>query len=110
MVRRPVNPIVELTHKTEEADMTTTDTRRSSIPALCEALGVPRQDWALFSRWAGGPLTSKALDELYHHVDVLIADRCRRPTDDLLHRLIQMDLTDEDIRGFVAALVTGCAD
>lgn len=92
--------------------MTTTNTRQNSIAALCEALGVPRKDWRLFSRWAAGPLTPKARDELDQYVDVMIADRCRRSTDDLLAKLIELEvdgeeLTVDDIRNFVAALVTG---
>jgi cytochrome P450 len=96
----------------EETDMTTTDTRQSSVAAVCEALGVPRQDWHLFSRWAARPLTPQALDALYQYVDVMIADRCRRSTDDLLAKLIELEvdgeeLTVDDIRRFVAALVSG---
>ena len=92
--------------------MTTTDIRQNSITAVCEALGVPSEDWPLFSRWAAGPLTPKKLDELNHYVDVMIADRCRRSTDDLLAKLIELEvdgeeLTVDDIRRFVAALVTG---
>jgi cytochrome P450 len=91
--------------------MTTTDIRQNSIAAVCEVLGVPRQDWQLFSRWADGPMTPKALDALYSYVDVMIADRCRRSTDDLLAKLIELEvdgeeLTVDDIRNFVAALVT----
>ena len=90
--------------------MTTTDTRQNSIAAVCEALACRRQDWPLFSRWAAGPLTPKTLDELNHYVDVMIADRCRRSTDDLLAKLIELEvdgeeLTVDDIRRFVAALV-----
>ncbi len=94
--------------------MTTTNTRQNSITAVCEALGVPRPDWHLFSRWAAGPLTPKARDELYHYVDVMIADRCRRSTDDLLAKLIELEVDGEelmvdDIRRFVAALVAGAS-
>jgi cytochrome P450 len=90
--------------------MTTTNTRQNSIGAVCEALGVPRKDWHLFSQWAVGPKTPKALDALYQYVDVMIADRCRRSTDDLLAKLIEMEvdgeeLTVDDIRRFVADLV-----
>ncbi len=89
--------------------MTNTDTSQHSIAAVCEALGVPRGDWHLFSGWAAGP-NSKAVDALYADVDVMIADRCRRPTDDLVSKLIELevngeDLTVDDIRKFVAALV-----
>lgn len=96
--------------------MTTTEplivVRRYPIAAVCEALGVPRQDWRLFCRWAAGPLTPKALDALYTYVDVMIADRCRRSTDDLVSKLIELEvdggeLTVDDIRRFVAALVAG---
>ena len=94
--------------------MTTTDTRQNSIAAICEALGVPRQDWRLFCRWAAGPLTAKTLDALYSYVDVMIADRCRRSTDDLVSKLIELEvdgeeLTVDDIRRFAAALVAGAS-
>jgi cytochrome P450 len=93
-------------------DMTTTDTQQHSTVAVCEALGVPRSDWHLFTRWAAGPLTSRTVDALYAYVDVMIADRCRRPADDLVSKLIELkadgqDLTVDDIRSFVAALAIG---
>ena len=92
--------------------MTTTNTRQNSIAAVCEALGVPDQDWHVFTRWAAGPLTPKTRDELHQYVDVMIADRCRRSTDDLISKLIELEvdgeeLTVDDIHYFVAALVTG---
>ncbi len=94
--------------------MTTTrdTTIPNSVATVCEALGVPQEDWHLFSRWAQGPLTSKALDELHQYVDVMIADRCRRSTDDLLAKLIELEvdgeeLTVDDVYRFVAALVAG---
>jgi cytochrome P450 len=59
-------------------------------------------------------LTSKALDELHQYVDVMIADRCRRSTDDLLAKLIELEvdgeeLTVDDVYRFVAALVAGAS-
>jgi cytochrome P450 len=102
--------------------MTTTEplrTRAASVTArpiaiVCELLGVPRDDRLLFWRWAGDLSTPKALDELHAYVDVMIADRCCKPTDDLLSHLIQLevdgeDLTVDDIHRLVAALVA-CAD
>jgi cytochrome P450 len=55
-------------------------------------------------------LNSKALDELYAYVDVMIADRCRNPGQELLSHLIQFEvdgneLTTDDLRAIVAALV-----
>ncbi len=96
--------------------MTTTEplivVRRYPIEGVCALLGVPLQDWRLFCRWADGPLTPKVLDALYTYVDVMIADRCRRSTDDLVSKLIELEvdgeeLTVDDIRRFVAALVAG---
>jgi cytochrome P450 len=59
-------------------------------------------------------LTSKALDELHQYVDVMIADRCRRSTDDLWAKLIELEvdgeeLTVDDVYRFVAALVAGAS-
>jgi cytochrome P450 len=96
----------------EEADVTTAGTRQSTTAAVCEALGVPQNDWPLFYRWAGSPLTPKGTDELYYYVDVMIAERCRKPADDLMTTLTALEvdgteLTVDDIRRFVATLVTG---
>jgi cytochrome P450 len=70
---------------------------------------VPRRDWHLFRRWAGESLSSKALDQLHAYVDVMIAERCRNPGDDLLSQLIETgldgeDLTVDDFRAIVASL------
>ena len=98
--------------------MTTTEPLRAvrhyPIAGVCAVLGVPDKDWHLFSRWASESLNSKALDGLYAYVDVMIADRCRMPRDDLLAKLIQLEvdgeeLTVDDIRRFVAALVAGAS-
>jgi cytochrome P450 len=64
----------------------------------------------LFRRWAGESLNSKARDQLYAYVDVMIADRCRTPGDDLLSELIEAgidgeELTVDELRAIVAALV-----
>ena len=92
--------------------MTTTDARQNSIATVCEALGVPRRDWPLFSGWSesAGPVAPNALDALCQYVDVMIADRCRKPGGDLLSQLIAMEvdgegLTTDDIRNYVVGLV-----
>ncbi len=84
--------------------------RQRSAEAACEALGVPRKDWALFTRWASGPVTPEVLDEMNYYTDVMIADRCTHPRDDLLMRLIEMEvdgqaLTTDEIQAFVRNLV-----
>ena len=78
------------------------------VRAVCMALGVPRQDWPLFARWAW----DMALDEMYAYVDVMVADRCVHPRADLLSWLISVDihgdgdgLTADQVRAVVAALL-----
>jgi cytochrome P450 len=110
-------PDSRLIRPIEGTDMTTTGepytaTTTAPMSAICEALGVPPQDWHVFARWADRPLTPKARDELFTYVDVMIADRCRRPGDDLLSALIELEvdgeeLTTDDLRTFIAALVDG---
>ncbi len=78
---------------------------------VCALLGVPEKDGALFQRWADQPLKSKALDELHAYVDVMIAERCRKPGADLLSTLIETgvdgdDLTCDELRAVVVALVS----
>lgn len=73
---------------------------------MCEALGVPADDRVLFWRWADELPDARAVDELNSYIDVLIAERCRRPAGDELSRLIALDSTDEAIRRRVALLVT----
>ena len=87
--------------------------QRHSVSSVCEAFGIPRKDWPLFSRWAAaaGPVDIDAADQ---YLDVLIAERCRKPADDLLSRLIEfevdgIELTVEDIRRYVATLMFGDA-
>jgi cytochrome P450 len=118
MVPLPASRIVRVDPTTKESDMTTTEpirtVRRHSIAGVCAQLGVPQKDWHLFRRWAGESLNSKALDALHAYIDVMIAERCRMPGDDLLSRLIQLEvdgeeLTVDDIHTFVAALVAGAS-
>jgi len=86
--------------------MFSTDPDFLRIADLCATLGVPQDDWVQFWRWADELPGGKAVDELNSYVDVLVAGRCVRPADDAVSRLIALGLTDEEIRGRVAALVT----
>ncbi|RAV05758.1 hypothetical protein DQP55_25215 [Mycolicibacterium sp. GF69] len=86
--------------------------RQNSAAAVCQALGFPEEDWPLFARWATEPMTPRDEETLYQYVDVMIAERCWKPTDDLLSQLIDLEvggveLTVDDIHRFVATLVTG---
>ena len=93
---------------TDVADITW----RCPITLVCAALGVPRNDWRLFWRWADDAASPKVFDELCAYLDVMLADRCRRPANDLMSHLIQVEadgheLTVDDVHMLVAALVAG---
>jgi hypothetical protein len=86
--------------------------RSYNVYALCHALAVPAAECPLFARWATDFLNPVSLGELYAHLDVMIAQRCTRPGDDLLSELIGLDadgdgLTVDDLHTIVATLLAG---
>jgi cytochrome P450 len=83
-----------------------------SVSAVCASLDVPPGEWPLFARWATDFLNPAALQELYSYLDVMIAERCRLPGEDLLSDLIGLDidgdgLTVDDLHTIVAAVLAG---
>lgn len=82
------------------------------VSDVCSALGVPPREWPLFARWATDFLNPVALDALYSHLDVMIAERCRNPGEDLLSGLIGLEvdgdgLTADDLHTIVAVVLAG---
>lgn len=80
------------------------------VHGLCLALGVPERDWWTLSRLADDLTGAHAVDALGAFVDVLVADRCRHPGDDLISDLITYDadgcgLTADEIRAVVVDLI-----
>lgn len=82
---------------------------RSPMRLVCATLGVPRKDWARLSRlvWQGD---ERSMEALSAYADVMIADRCSRPTDDLTNDLVLADvdgegLTADELRAIVVTLV-----
>jgi len=78
---------------------------------LCAALGVPAEDWLQISRWATSHDDSRGIDAFGSYVDVLVAERCRRPGDDLISDLVAYEvdgcgLTADEIRATVLELVS----
>lgn len=74
------------------------------IPIICELLGAPKEDWKLFSQWATDifrifnrdlaadlPLIERASHQLEEYVRSMVAERRRRPADDLLSDLIAIE-------------------
>jgi hypothetical protein len=80
---------------------------------LCDvlgALGVPVRDWLAVSRW----VDDDDREALGGYVDVLVADRCRLPGDDLVSDLVAHDcdgrgLTAEEIHAIVADCLAAAA-
>jgi len=98
------------------------------IPIICELLGAPKEDWQLFSRLAtdvlrifGGNLAEEvdlivaASEELDAYTKNLIAERRRKPADDLITDLIAAEeagdrLTTDELTMMVEAVIVGGTD
>ena len=97
-------------------------TTRCTVDDVCAMLGVPRQDWNTFARWAAElrdhagrtpreTAVHRTLDAVHAYVDVMIAERCAHPTDDLLSALIGAEIdgggfTADEVRLSVTTLLT----
>jgi cytochrome P450 len=80
------------------------------VHVICALVGVPSNDWALFSKWADIIVQSlsidvasklemieKAIEEIDAYVSELIAQRRRDPGDDLLSELIAVEEQGEKL-------------
>jgi cytochrome P450 len=91
------------------------------ITVICEMLGVPTKDEAQFRKWSSALITSglisaerprptKALLQLIQYVRALVAQRRRKPQDDLISKLIHVDeggdrFTPRELVGTVMVLL-----
>ena len=78
------------------------------------ALDVPVADWWTVSQLAERSGEGRARDALSAYVDVLVADRCRTPGDDVISDLIAHEvdgsaLTADEVRAVAVALLCGGA-
>jgi cytochrome P450 len=125
-MREVINGLIDPAAPSGRADIVADICEPYPIPIICELLGAPKQDWQLFSRWAGAILevfsmdmASKidlivdAQDEIDEYTRGLIADRRSRPADDLLTALITAEeagdklSTDELVMMVNAVIVAG---
>jgi cytochrome P450 len=123
--------ITELTNPVTAAgkcDIVADVARPYPIPIICELLGVPRQDWRLFSALADeifkifglsaasdAPSIMRAFEELDAYLDALIARRRHTPTEDLLSNLIRAEedgdkLTHDELLMIAGAVLTAGTD
>lgn len=80
------------------------------LHGLCRALDVPERDWWTLARLVDDLADAHAVEALGAFVDVLVADRCRQPGDDLISDLITYEgdgdgLTADDIRALLVDLI-----
>lgn len=102
--------IVDEYQPDEEANVTSTlrtNEAAQRVRNVCAMLGVPREDWGLFARWTDDLSDERTRDALYAYVDVMVAQRCWRPTDDLLSRLIADGVNGEELTADELRLVVG---
>jgi cytochrome P450 len=123
-----INELVDTIAPLGRCDVVADIAERYPVPIICDLLGVPREDWPLFIRWA--PSINKAMmfgvaeaqaeilgafDELDGYLDELIARRRHTLTDDLISQLIraEMDgdkLNNEELRDLVLLLLNAGTD
>ncbi|CQD22896.1 cytochrome P450 279A2 Cyp279A2 [Mycobacterium lentiflavum] len=98
------------------------------VPIICATIGVPRDDWDLFSHWlrgiakAFGPTPTAhtaAILQAWQHLDTYLEDlierRCRTLTDDLISELIRAEddgdqLSRREILDLIAVLLVAGTD
>jgi cytochrome P450 len=96
-----INELVDPLTVAGHCDVVTDIARPYPTPIICALLGVPRQDWELFSAWtdeikkvfdwnvaADGQAISAAWEELDAYLEEMLAQRRRHLTDDLISDLI----------------------
>jgi cytochrome P450 len=111
-----------------QCDVVTDIAKPYPVPIICATLGVPPDDWNLFSGWlegigkAFGPTAPanvstilQAWQNLDAYLDGLIANRCRSLSDDLLSELIRAGgdadrLSHREILDLVAVLLVAGTD
>ncbi len=80
------------------------------LHGLLVALGVPARDWLSIAQRLDVP-DNRMADALGAYVDVLVADRCCRPGEDLVSDLVAFEgdgraLTADELRAIVVGLLT----
>ena len=98
------------------------------IPIMCELLGAPKEDWRLFSVWAGDllrifnfnlaedlPIIARTSAELDAYAGALIERRRVTPADDLITDLIAAEeagdrLSHDELLSLVNAVIVGGTD
>ncbi|MEY3679733.1 MAG: cytochrome P450 [Ilumatobacteraceae bacterium] len=127
-MREVLNDLLDPHTPNGRCDLTVDVLEHYPIPIICELLGAPREDWKLFSRWAEDvlrvfnataadeiDLIIAAQEELEEYTRGLIADRRRKPSEDLITSLIAAEeagdkLSEDELVMMVQAVIVGGTD
>ncbi len=118
LVQRVVNELVDLFAAEGRADLVRELTFNFPVQVIAQILGLPRSDFPTFQRWAveitsvtanweRGMAASAALRDYFAEI---LAERRRRPAEDLISDLAQVEvegrkLDDEEIYSFLRLLL-----
>ena len=119
----------ELADHVDEADFVDTFANRLPLAVMCELLGVPAEDYDVFSVWtsdiglifglaAGGDTADRverAVAGLDGYVDALIDEKAKNPADDLISSMVaawraDRAVTRAELRNLLVTLVFGAHD
>ncbi len=127
-MREVLDDLLDPHTSTGRCDLSVDVLEHYPIPIICELLGAPREDWQLFSRWAEDvlrvfnataadevDLIIAAQEELEEYTRGLIADRRRKPAEDLITSLIAAEeagdkLSEDELVMMVQAVIVGGTD
>jgi cytochrome P450 len=123
-----INELIDRHIDVGSCDVVADIARPYPVPIICVMLGVPREDWPLFSDWLRG--ISKAFgmtaaahsadilvawQHLDEYLDALVASRRRSTADDLISELVRAEadgarLTRREILDLIAVLLLAGVD
>ncbi len=99
-----INELIDPLIPAGRCDVVEDIARPYPVPVICELLGAPSKDWALFSQWADAFFLAfgweagehideilTAWGELDDYVDDMVAERRHSMTDDLLSEMIRAE-------------------
>lgn len=127
-MRQVINDLVDSVATSGRCEFVTDICEPYPIPIICELLGAPKEDWKLFSAWATDifrmfnndiandqAAIEAAMTELDQYVIAMIDERRRRPADDLLSRLIEVEeagdrMTTDELTMMTAAVLMAGTD
>lgn len=127
-MREVINDLVDRVASAGRCEFVSDICEPYPIPIICELLGAPKEDWRLFSRWAGDllkifnfnlgedyKLVMRASRELDAYSSAMIEQRRSAPAEDLLTALIAAEesgdrLSHDELLSMVNAVIVGGTD